>query len=82
MNRALKRSLDKNNKLITRIARKLTIAHLKEYEIDFTVVGDTIISTRQKDVERVYNNMMFRAVGEFTNSGGNVVALKKIYNLK
>lgn len=82
MNRALKRSLDKNNKLISRIARKLTVAHLKEYEIDYTIVGDRVISTRQKDVERVYNNMMFRAVSEFINSGGDTVKLKKLYNLK
>lgn len=82
MNRELKRKLHRYDKLITRIARKLTMKKLKELEIDYTVVEDRIISTRQKDVERTFNQMMMVAVSDFTQSNGNIKLLKELYNLK
>lgn len=82
MNRELKRKLHRYDKLITRIARKLTMKRLKELEIDYTVVEDRIISTRQKDVERTFNQMMMVAVSDFTQSNGNIKLLKELYNLK
>lgn len=82
MNRANKRALDQNNKLLTRIARKITIKRLKVREIDYTVVSDRIISTRQKDVQMIYDNAMLEAISLFNQSNGSIAILKKIYNLK
>jgi uncharacterized protein YdcH (DUF465 family) len=82
MNRHWKRLINKHNKLITRIARKETMAQLKEREIDFTIENDTIISLRQKEVSNVYDTAMVNAVRVFVNCNGNIGLVKKLYNIE
>lgn len=82
MNRHWKRLINKNHKLITRIARKITMEELKKKEIDFTVEGDTIISLRQKEVTNIYDTAMLEAVRSFVTTNGNLTLIKKVYNIQ
>lgn len=79
MNRLIRRALKKHNNEITRIVKQATVRRLKYFEIDFSIHGDNIISTRAKDVEDVYNATMTQVIADFNRVGGKLDKLKQIY---
>lgn len=82
MNRTVKRSLERNNKLLDKIVIKMTIKRLKTLGIDFVRSGDKLISTRNKDVENVYNATMTEVLARFNKTNGSTKDMKRIYNMK
>lgn len=82
MNRQIKRSLTKNEKALTSIAQKLLIRALKHHEIDYIRTGDKIVSTRNKDVEKLYNQAMMEVMVDFERLGGSLTQLKQYYGYK
>lgn len=82
MNRKSKRSLKYNEKELTSIAQRLLIRMLKFHEIDFVRNGDRITSTRNKDVENLYNQASMEVTVNFQRCGSSISALKRFYGMK
>ena len=82
MKRQIKRAINKNEKALTSIAQRQLIRKLKALGIDYVRSGDTIISTRNKDVERLYNLCMMDVMVDFEKLGGKLHLLKQYYGYK
>lgn len=82
MNRKVKRSIEHNEKALTSIVQRMLIRRLKQLGIDFIRKGDKIISTRNKDVETLYNRTMMDVMVDFERVGGKLSLLKRFYNMK
>lgn len=82
MNRKAKRAFKSNDKKLTSIAQRLLIRMLKLHEIDYVRDGDKIISTRNKDVENLYNQATMEVTVNFQRCGNSVSKLKKFYGMK
>lgn len=82
MKRTIRRSIAKNEKALTSIAQRRLIRVLKELNIDFIRTGNKIMSTRNKDVERLYNKCMMDVMVDFERLGGKLHLLKELYGYK
>lgn len=80
MNRTVRRAIQKYDKGITSLVRKVTIRRLKAQNIDYVVDDDRIVSTRQKDVERVYNSTMLEILANMNRANGDFSLVKKLYD--
>lgn len=80
MNRTVKRAIKRHDKDITSLVRKVTIKRLKSLDIDYVSHGDNIVSTRNKDVERIYNEVMIEILALMNRYQGKFHIIKQIYN--
>lgn len=82
MNRTTKRGIKKNERKLTSLAQRLLIRMLKKYEIDYVRSGDKIISTRNKEVDKLYDQAMMEVIVTFERTGGSLSKTKKYYGFK
>lgn len=82
MNRKIKRALKKNEKELTSIAQRILIRNLKALDIDFIRSGDKILSNRNRDVERLYDQCMMEVIVDFQRLDGSLHKLKQFYGYK
>lgn len=82
MNRKIKRAVAANEVVLTRIAQNLLVRMLKKLSIDYVRVGNTIMSDRNLDVERLYDKALMEVMVTFEQLDGNVSNTKKFYGYK
>lgn len=81
MNRKYKRALIKYDKELSKAAVKLTKKRLKEENIDYVIASDqTILSTRDKDVQRIYDDSMLTIITLFYRFEGDIHKTLKFIN--
>jgi glycerol-3-phosphate cytidylyltransferase-like family protein len=80
VNRQLRRAITRHNDEVDRFILRKTIKVLERLNIDYTVIGDEIVTPRKKEVQDIYDNTRLNALTCFSRCGGSIAKFKQLYN--